>query len=69
MRVDVHDAGRQREAAGVHALAGGAEVAADRGDAPTGDGHATRPWWTAETVDDDGIVDHEIVHRGDPSRA
>ena len=62
MGVDVHDAGREDEAAGVHPLARGAEIGADRGDASVLDRDAAGARGSAETVDDEGVVDHEIVH-------
>ena len=62
MRVDVDDAGGEREAARVHALAGGAEIVTDGGDASAGHRHPARARRAAEAVEDDGVVDHQVVH-------
>ena len=62
VRVDVHDAGREDQAAGVDALPRGAEIGADRRDASILHGDATGAGRRAETVDDERVVDHEIVH-------
>ena len=69
MGVQVHDAGREHEAARVHPLARGAEivpaaVAAERGDAAVLDREAAVPGGGAETVDETRVVDDEIVHGG-----
>ena len=71
VRVDVHDARREREAAARPraARAGAPTVGADRGDAAVRDGEAAVPRGRAEAVDDAGVVDHEVVHRGAPIRA
>jgi len=65
--VEVHDAGRQDEAARVHPLARGPEIAAaavtaERGDAAVRDRQAAVARGRAETIDEAGVVDDEIVH-------
>jgi hypothetical protein len=62
VRVQVHDAGRQRQPARVHALARGAEVDTDADDTSVRDGDAARPRGAAQAVDHQRIVDHEVVH-------
>ena len=62
MRVDINDAGRQDQAAGIDPLLGGAEIRADGGDASIFHRYPTGAGGRAETVDDEGVVDHEIVH-------
>jgi hypothetical protein len=64
VRVDVDDAGRQHEAAGVDATRGGAGILADGRDAPVLDGDGARPRGAAEAVDDGRVVDHEVMHDG-----
>jgi hypothetical protein len=62
VRVDVDDAGSQRQTARVDALASGPQVDADGGDTTTRHRHAARARRAANAVVLDGVGDHEIVH-------
>ncbi len=66
MRVDVDDAGRQNQSLRADPLARSPEIPAYRDDSPVLDGHAVGSRRATETVDDDGVVDHEVVHGASP---
>ena len=67
MGVQVHDPGGEHEALRVDARARGpqvraARVGADRGDAPVRHRETAVARGRAETIDEAGVVDHEVVH-------
>jgi hypothetical protein len=68
--VQIHDARGQHEPLGVDPLArraqiGAASIIADRGDAAVPDCQAAVPGRCAETIDEAGVDDDEIVHGSD----
>ncbi len=72
--VQVHDAGGQDQTLRVDARAGGAKigaaaVVADGRDAPVRDREAAVARASAETIDETGVVDDEIVHGASGVRA
>lgn len=62
MGVVVDDAGHQAQAPGIDALSRRAEVAADGGDAPVGNGEIAVYRRGAQSVVDAGVRDEEVVH-------
>ena len=63
MRVQVDDAGHQREAAGIDHLGGVLAEIADRGDAAVLDRDIGADRVVPEPVDHRGAADHQIIHR------
>ena len=62
VRVDVHDAGGEAKALGIHRLPGRAQALPDGGDAAAGDGDAAVARRSPQAVDDARALDHEIMH-------
>jgi hypothetical protein len=60
----VDDAGRQRQAIGLHGLLGSTELAADRGDLAAGHPEVAAHGRAAGPVVDLGILDDQIEHFG-----
>ena len=66
VRVDVDEAGRDREAGGVELLATGLVDGADRGDAAVVDGDVGERRTSTAAVDHGSVPDHQIVHGSPP---